>query len=178
MKRVILDYKQADITITRLCHQLVEEHGDFSNSAIIALQPRGTYLGEVLVQHLKEHFKLDVLYGELDATFYRDDFRRTDKPLLPNNMELNFQVEGKQIILVDDVLYTGRSIRAALDSINDYGRPANLELLTLINRKYKREVPIQPDYVGEEVDSRMDDYVKVDWKENNCKVWIITDQNA
>ncbi|MFY0643663.1 MAG: bifunctional pyr operon transcriptional regulator/uracil phosphoribosyltransferase PyrR [Bacteroidia bacterium] len=178
MKRVILDYKQVDITITRLCHQLVEEHGDFSNSAIIALQPRGTFLGEVLVRHLKEHFQLDVLYGELDATFYRDDFRRTDKPLLPNNMELNFQVEGKQIILVDDVLYTGRSIRAALDSINDYGRPSHLELLTLINRKYKREVPIQPDYVGEEVDSRTDDYVKVDWKENNCKVWIITDHNA
>ncbi len=176
MKRIILDLKQVDIALTRLCHQLVEEHGDFSSSAIIALQPRGIFLGKALCAHLKEHFGFEPQYGELDATFYRDDFRRTDKPLLPNAMEMDFQIEGKRLILVDDVLYTGRSIRAALDAINDFGRPSRTELLTLINRKYKREVPIHPDYVGEEVDSRADDYVKVDWKGNSCKVWIITDQ--
>ena len=176
MKRVILDYKQVELTITRLCHQLVEKHGDFSNSAIIALQPRGILFGKALTSKLKSHFNLDVQYGELDATFYRDDFRRTDKPLLPNTMEMDFQVENKQLILVDDVLFTGRTIRAALDSVNDFGRPSNIELLTLVDRKYKREVPIHPDYVGEEVDTRADDYVKVEWKDNLCKVWIITDK--
>lgn len=176
MKRIILDFKQLDISLTRLCHQLVEQHGDFSNSAIIALQPRGTFLGKAIKAKLKDHFNIDCLYGELDATFYRDDFRRTDKPLIPNTMEMDFQVEGKHLVLVDDVLYTGRTIRAALDSINDFGRPSKIQLLTLINRTYKREVPIHPDYVGEEVDTRADDYVKVEWKGNQCKVWIITDQ--
>ncbi|MBR9860321.1 bifunctional pyr operon transcriptional regulator/uracil phosphoribosyltransferase PyrR [bacterium] len=177
MKRVILDYKRVDYTLIRLCHQLVENHDDFKNSAIIALQPRGILLGRVLCDKLKEHFGLNPLYGELDATFYRDDFRRTDKPLLPNAMKMDFGVEDKRLILVDDVLYTGRTIRAALDSINDFGRPSHIELLTLINRKYKREVPIHPDYVGEEVDTRGDDYVNVEWKENLCKVWIRTDKN-
>ena len=177
MKRVILDLKQGDIILTRLCHQLVEEHGDFNNSAIVALQPRGVFLARSIVHHLKMHFGTEVAYGELDTTFYRDDFRRTDKPLVPNSMEMEFSVEGRRIILVDDVLYTGRSIRAALDGINDFGRPSGIELLTLINRKYKREVPIQPDYVGEEVDTRAADYVQVEWKDMLCKVWIITDKN-
>lgn len=177
MKRVILDYKQTELTLTRLCHQLVETHGDFSNSAIIAMQPRGVVFGKALLHKLRSHFNIQPLFGELDVTFYRDDFRRTDKPLLPNSMEMEFSVEGKQVILVDDVLYTGRTIRAALDSINDFGRPENIELLTLINRKYRREVPIQPDYVGEEVDSRADDYVQVEWKKDQCKVWIITDKS-
>lgn len=177
MKRVILDYNQTELTLTRLCHQLVETHGDFSNSAIIAMQPRGVVFGKALLKKLRSHFNISPLFGELDVTFYRDDFRRTDKPLLPNSMEMEFSVEGKQLILVDDVLYTGRTIRAALDSINDFGRPENIELLTLINRKYRREVPIHPDYVGEEIDSRVDDYVKVDWKNNQCKVWIITDKS-
>ena len=78
--------------------------------------------------------------------------------------------------MVDDVLYTGRSIRAALDAINAYGRPKSVELVTLINRKYNREVPIQPDYIGEDIDTRAYDYVKVDWKDDQCRVWIITDK--
>lgn len=175
MKRVILDFKHVEYTLTRLCHQMVEQHGDFSNAAIIALQPRGILFGKALLAKLKEEFNITPLYGELDATFYRDDFRRTDTPLLPNSMEMEFNVEGKNLILVDDVLYTGRTIRAALDSINDFGRPRQIELMALINRKYKREVPIHPDYVGEEVDTRADDYVQVEWKDNQCKVWIITD---
>lgn len=176
MKRVILEQQQTEITLMRLCHQLIEEHSDFSDSAIISLQPRGPLLGKAIKNILKDEFGIDVLYGELDATFYRDDFRRTDKPLLPNSMLMDFVVEGKKLIIVDDVLFTGRTIRAALDSINDFGRPQSIQLLTLINRKYKREVPIQPDYVGEHVDTRADDYVKVDWDNDKCKVWIITDQ--
>ena len=93
-----------------------------------------------------------------------------------NEVNINFDIENKHIILVDDVLYTGRSIRAALDAINAYGRPKSVELVTLINRKYNREVPIQPDYTGEDIDTRAYDYVKVDWKDDQCRVWIITDK--
>jgi pyrimidine operon attenuation protein/uracil phosphoribosyltransferase len=175
MKRVILDYKQVDLMLTRMCHELVENHGSFENAAIIALQPRGIQLGKVIKQKLKTLFNLEVTYGELDTTFHRDDFRRTDKPLIPNTIDLDFEIEGKHIIMIDDVLYTGRSIRAALDAINDYGRPASIQLLTLINRKYKREVPIHPNYIGEHIDSRADDYVMVDWDLDKCKIWIITD---
>lgn len=178
MERVILEYEQVNLTLTRMCHQLVENHKDFSNAAIISLQPRGILLGKAIQLKLKELFNLEVTYGELDTTFHRDDFRRTDRPLVPNTMDISFQIEGKHIVLVDDVLYTGRSIRAALDAINDFGRPASVQLLTLINRKYRREVPIQPDYIGEEIDSRINDYVKVDWSDRKCKVWIITDKES
>lgn len=177
MERVILEYQQVDLMLTRMSHQLVERYGDFSNAALIALQPRGTLLGKAIKAKLKDRFGLDVTYGELDTTFHRDDFRRTDKPLIPNTMDINFEIEGKELILIDDVLFTGRSIRAALDAINDFGRPASIELLTLINRKYKREVPIHPDYVGENIDSRVNDYVKVEWEDGKCKIWIITDND-
>ena len=175
MKRIILDYKKVDLILTRMCHELVEKHHNFENSVIIALQPRGILLGKAILSKLEGLFNIKANYGELDATFHRDDFRRTDKPLIPNKMEMNFPIEGKHIILIDDVLFTGRSIRASLDAINDYGRPASIELLTLINRKYKREVPIHPDYIGEHVDSRTDDFVKVDWNNEKCKIWIITE---
>jgi pyrimidine operon attenuation protein/uracil phosphoribosyltransferase len=175
MKRVILDYNRARLILIRMSHQLVEQHGDFSNTVLIAMQPRGILLGKAIKSTLNELFNISVQYGELDTTFHRDDFRRTDKPLIPNVMNIDFAIEKKRVVLVDDVLYTGRSVRAALDAINDFGRPESVELLTLINRKYRREVPIHPDYVGEDVDSRVDDYVKVEWHEKQCKVWIITD---
>jgi pyrimidine operon attenuation protein / uracil phosphoribosyltransferase len=175
MKRIILEYPQVDLILTRICHQLVEDHGDFSQTAILALQPKGILLGKAIIQKLEMLFGIHATYGELDTTFHRDDFRRSDKLLIPNEVNIDFEIENKRIILVDDVLYTGRSIRAALDAVNDYGRPASIELVTLINRKYKREVPIQPDYIGENIDSRTDDYVKVEWNNNQCKVWIITD---
>ncbi len=177
MKRIILEKKQVDLILTRICHQLVELHGDFENTALIALQPRGPLFGRAIKQKLFDLFRINAEYGELDTTFHRDDFRRTDKPLIPNKVNIDFPIEGKNIVLIDDVLYTGRSIRAALDAINDFGRPDAMELVTLINRKYKREVPIQPDYVGENVDSRNDDYVKVEWENDECQVWIITDKH-
>jgi pyrimidine operon attenuation protein/uracil phosphoribosyltransferase len=177
MKRIILEYEQVELILTRICHQLVEDHGYFENTAILALQPKGTPLGKALVKKLDALFGIKATYGELDTTFHRDDFRRSDKLLIPNEVNIDFEIEKKRIILVDDVLYTGRSIRAALDAVNDYGRPASIDLVTLINRKYKREVPIQPDYVGEHIDSRTDDYVKVEWADDQCQVWIITDND-
>ena len=162
MKRIILEEEQVQLILTRICHQLAEGYGDFENAALIALQPRGPLFGRAIKDRLKELFDVEAHYGELDTTFHRDDFRRTDKPLIPNEVNIDFPIEGKRIILIDDVLYTGRSIRAALDAINDFGRPSSIELVTLINRKFKREVPIHPDYIGEQIDSRNNDYVKVE----------------
>lgn len=176
--RVILDYKLIEIITTRLCYELIENHQGFSETAIIGLQPRGVLFARRLHSQLEKITGTKILYGELDITFYRDDFRKKELDIVANEMKIDFLVENKKIILVDDVLFTGRSIRSAMDALNDFGRPARVELLTLIDRKYSREFPIEPDYVGERVDTRANDKVKVEWgmsKEQN-NVWILTNQ--
>ena len=177
--RVILDSKKLDLTITRLCHQLIEQHKDFEKSAIIGVQPRGVMLADRVHKKLTEILKKkDILYGKLDITFYRDDVRLKDKPMIADEMDIEFSLEGKNIILVDDVLYTGRTIRAALDAMLTYGRPDDVELLVLIDRRLQRHLPIQAKYVGKVVDSITAEKVKVEWKETDGadKVWIIEDK--
>ena len=108
----------------------------------------------------------NVPLGYLDITFYRDDFRRSGKPLEANKTEIDFIVEDKKVVFVDDVLYTGRSIRSALTAIQSFGRPLEIELLTLIDRRFSRHLPIQPDYRGRQVDAIGNEKVKVHWQEN------------
>jgi pyrimidine operon attenuation protein/uracil phosphoribosyltransferase len=164
--KVILEKKQFDITLDRLCFELIEKHEHFSNTALIGLQPRGIYLSRRIHKRIQEILgKTSILYGELDIAFYRDDFRRGNEQIIPNELKMDFSVEDKQIVLIDDVLYTGRTIRAALDALTDFGRPSKVELLVLIDRRYSRHLPIQPDYVGMAVDSRANEKVKVEWKE-------------
>ena len=103
----------------------------------------------------------------LDITFYRDDFRRNEKVLKANETKLDFSIENKTVVLIDDVLFTGRSIRAAMDALQSYGRPKTIQLLNLIDRRFSRELPIQPDYCGIQVDSRLNQKVKVCWDEND-----------
>lgn len=163
----ILNREQLNITIHRLCHQLMENHTDFSNTVIIGLQPRGVMLAERLQQCLDEihpEFKLEL--GSLDITFYRDDFRRRKDPLVPSKTQLNVSLEDKKVVLIDDVLYTGRTVRAALDAMLDFGRPSSVELLVLIDRRLSRHVPIQPDYVGHTVDVVAEERVTVEWGDN------------
>lgn len=165
--KVILEKKQFDITLDRLCIELIEKHGDFSNTAIIGLQPRGTYLSHRIFERISQLTNnKNILYGELDIAFYRDDFRRGNEQITPSVMKINFTVENKNIVLIDDVLYTGRTIRSALDALTDFGRPSKVELLVLVDRRYSRHLPIQPDYTGIAVDTRANDKVKVEWKEN------------
>ena len=150
--------------------QLIENHNDFSNTVLIGIQPRGKFLANRLVKILRDDYKVkDVLLGYLDITFYRDDFRRSDKPLEANTTEINFIVEGKNVVFIDDVLYTGRSIRAALTAIQSFGRPQEIELLTLIDRRFSRHLPIQPDYKGRQVDAINQEKVKVSWQEHDGK---------
>ena len=176
--RILLDSKKLNLTITRLCHQLIEQHKDFSNSAIVGVQPRGVFLADRIHRKLSEILKKqNIDYGKLDITFHRDDIRLKDKPMLADETTIKFSLEGKNIILIDDVLYTGRTIRSALDAMLAFGRPADVELLVLIDRRLQRHLPIQAKYIGKVIDSIAAEKVKVEWKETDGadKVWIIED---
>ena len=165
--KIILNSNQLDILTNRLVCQLIENHNDFSNTVLIGLQPRGVYFLNKIISLLNNKYNCkNISYGVLDITFFRDDFRRHDKPLNPNISDINVKIESKSVVLIDDVLYTGRSIRAALTAIETYGRPKLIELLILIDRRFSRELPIQPNYIGLEVDSIQNDRVIVNWKEN------------
>jgi len=163
---ILLDGPKFQITIRRLCQQLIENHGDFSGAVLIGIQPRGTFLAQRIAKELKEMTGIDVPAGILDITFYRDDFRmKGTSPLLANSTQIDFIVEDKAVILVDDVLWTGRTIRSAMDAIQAFGRPLKIELLVLVDRRFSRQIPIQPDYIGIQVDSIDSQKVIVSWEE-------------
>lgn len=165
--KVILSKQQFEITINRLCYQLIENHNDFENAVIIGLQPRGVFLSERICTTLKRLLpKTTIKNGNLDITFYRDDFKRRD-PIVPSVTAIDFIVENSNVILVDDVLYTGRTIRAGLDALLAFGRPSRVELLTLIDRKFSRHLPIEPNYTGKAIDTISSDKIIVKWKETD-----------
>lgn len=167
-QRVLLTSKEVNIILHRLACQLIEKHHDFSETIFIGIQPRGTFLANRLKTILEQHYHIkDIALGYLDITFFRDDFRKSSKPLEASETKIGFIVENKKVIFIDDVLYTGRSIRAALSAIQSFGRPSTIELLTLIDRRFSRDLPIQPDYRGRQVDAINDERVKVCWIENS-----------
>lgn len=162
----LLSGEKFQITLQRLCHQLIENHNDFSESVILGIQPRGIRLSKRIAKQLQKilpNHKIN--HGVLDITFYRDDFRRGDYPLIPSATEIDFIVEGKKVILIDDVLWTGRTIRAAMDALQAFGRPEKVELLVLVDRRYSRQFPIEADYIGIKVDSISSQKVVVSWQE-------------
>ncbi|MEL1244313.1 bifunctional pyr operon transcriptional regulator/uracil phosphoribosyltransferase PyrR [Flavobacterium sp. DGU11] len=167
-QKILLTSTEVNIILHRLACQLIEKHLDFSDTVLIGLQPRGRFLAARIKQILEDEYNVpEIKLGFLDITFFRDDFRRSDKPLEANRTEIDFLVENKKVIFIDDVLYTGRSIRAALTAIQSFGRPAEIELMVLIDRRFSRHLPIQPDYRGRQVDAINDEKVKVSWKEND-----------
>ena len=164
----ILSGKAFALTVERLCHQLIEDHGDLSGVALIGLQPRGVLLARRLRRELTRILGREELqYGELDITFHRDDFRHRATPPQPSTTQLDFTLDDRKVVLVDDVLFTGRTIRAGLDALLAFGRPASVQLLVLIDRRFSRELPIQPDHVGRWVDSIAGQHVVVEWKESD-----------
>jgi pyrimidine operon attenuation protein/uracil phosphoribosyltransferase len=176
IKRLILSSPLLEIMISRLCQQLIENHQDFDNTVIMGLQPRGIFFAERVVAELRERTGKNIPFGHLDATFYRDDFRRRDSPLLPNKTNVPFLIEGKRVILIDDVLASGRMVRAALDAMTAFGRPKMVELMVLIDRRYNRELPIEPDYVGMKVSTLESQRVQVEWKEQGFDadhIWMV-----
>lgn len=166
----LLNSEQLSIIITRLCHELIENHGNFEQSAIIGLQPRGVYLSDRIVKRLNELTGVkDINHGALDITFYRDDFRRKSEPAVPSETEMTFQIEDKRVILIDDVLFTGRTIRAGLDAMLAFGRPRSVELMVLIDRRFSRQLPVQSNYTGRTIDSISSERVEVEWAEIDGK---------
>tara|TARA_B110000037_G_scaffold115270_1_gene132458 strand:+ start:169 stop:708 length:540 start_codon:yes stop_codon:yes gene_type:complete len=167
-QKVLLNATEVNIALHRLACQLIENHDTFSNTVLIGIQPRGIFLAERIKLLLETEYNVkNIELGYLDITFYRDDFRRNDKPIEANRTKINFIVEDKKVVFIDDVLYTGRSIRAALTAIQSFGRPLEIELLTFIDRRFSRHLPIQPDYRGRQVDAINNEKVKVCWKEND-----------
>ena len=175
--KTILDSQKFNIVIERLSHQLIENHTDFSNTVLIGIQPRGIFLSDRVVAYLSTLVKHKLQYGKLDITFYRDDFNTGGEIHIPNKTEIDFSIEQKNVVLIDDVLFTGRTIRSALDAILDFGRPKKVELMTLIDRKYSRELPIQADYVGMMIDSIISQKVKVYWNEKDGKDEVVLIDN-
>ncbi|MGH1388227.1 bifunctional pyr operon transcriptional regulator/uracil phosphoribosyltransferase PyrR [Kordia sp.] len=167
-QKTLLNSKEIGIILHRLACQLIENHLDFSNTVLIGIQPRGIYLAERLARILRDEYEVnDIKLGQLDITFFRDDFRRSEKILEANKTNINFVVENKKVVFIDDVLYTGRSIRSALTAIQTFGRPEEIELLVLIDRRFSRHLPIQPNYRGRQVDAINKEKVKVNWSEND-----------
>ncbi len=167
-QKVLLTSKEVNIILHRLACQLIEKHLDFSDTILVGIQPRGTFLAERLKDLLEKEYTISkIALGYLDITFFRDDFRRTNKPLEANKTQIDFIVENKKVVFIDDVLYTGRSIRSALTAIQSFGRPSEIELLVLIDRRFSRHLPIQPDYRGRQVDAINDERVLVCWKEQD-----------
>ena len=176
-RKTLLDEKEMYIILHRLACQLIENHHDFQDTILIGIQPRGVFFANRLVRILKEDYKIpDIKLGKLDITFFRDDFRRREDPLAASTTDINFIVDNKKVVFIDDVLYSGRSVRAALTAIQAFGRPRNIELLVLIDRRFSRHLPIQPDYKGRQVDVIKDEQVRVEWSENmkKDKVCIIS----
>tara|TARA_Y100000766_G_C18880007_1_gene592903 strand:- start:1198 stop:1722 length:525 start_codon:yes stop_codon:yes gene_type:complete len=170
---MLFNHSQVNICLERLAYQLLENHDDFSETVLIGLQPRGKFLSENIVNVLKEKYGLKKInYGYLDITFFRDDFRTKTDVLIPNESNFKLNVNNKKVVFIDDVLYTGRTIRAALTAIESFGRPKSIELLILVNRRYSRELPIQADYKGFNVDVYEDQKVYVNWGGNNNHVYL------
>tara|TARA_B100000965_G_scaffold384663_1_gene385129 strand:+ start:82 stop:624 length:543 start_codon:yes stop_codon:yes gene_type:complete len=175
--KVLLNEIKVSIILSRLCQQLIERHKDFSNVVLVGLQPRGISLLEQLLILLKEQGLKSIKSGKLDITFFRDDFRRNEEPLYAKTTEMSDTLEGKDVVLIDDVLFTGRSIRAALSAIDSYGRPKSIELLVLVDRRFSRHLPIQPDYLGAQIDALQGDKVKVVWSDLPKKSVVYLEKN-
>lgn len=173
-EKILFNHKELDLSVNRLCWQLIENHCDFENTVLIGMQPRGYFLAEKIHARLVSLTgALDISLGSLDITFFRDDFRRREEPLAANQTNINFLVEGKKVVFIDDVLYTGRSIRAGMDAINSFGRPQQIELLVLIDRRFSRELPIEPKYVGKMVDAIDTEKVLVEWSDDGNKNGLV-----
>lgn len=175
--KMILSSEELSVIFHRICCQLLEAHEDFKNSALIGLQPRGVIFARRIQHILQDSYGIkDLRYGELDTTFFRDDFRLREAPLNPNQTAIDFLVEDAKVIFLDDVLFTGRSVRAAMDAVLSFGRPARIELVALIDRRFHRDLPVQANIIGKRIDSINEERVVVEWKEQSGKDQVILTQ--
>ena len=176
-RKLLADHKRVGILLDRLCRQLWERSAELEQLCIVGMQPRGVLLAAAIHARLQALSGRLIPHGQLDITFYRDDFRRRDEPLRANQTNIPFLIEGQNVVLVDDVLFTGRSVRAGLDALNAFGRPRKVELLVLVDRKFTREIPLEATYIGLQVDSISSQKVLVEWKQSGQEedaVWLLS----
>jgi len=163
---IILDASDIKRKLTRITHEILEVHKEIDNLTLIGIQTRGVFLAERIKSRIKDIEGIDIPIGKIDITLYRDDWTRISSHPVVKTTNISFSVDKKQIILVDDVLFTGRTIRAAMDALIDFGRPDRIELAVLVDRGY-RELPIQANYVGKFVETRRSETVNVMLKEHD-----------
>lgn len=159
-KAKIMDAEQLDKTLTRIAHEIIEKNKDIERIAIVGIRTRGAFLAERLANKIKDIERKEIRVGILDITLYRDDLTTIAEQPVVHKTEIDFDIQDKIIILVDDVLYTGRTIRCALDALIDFGRPRNIQLAALIDRGH-RELPIRADYVGKNIPTSQNEIVQV-----------------
>jgi len=164
IKSKIMDDQDLGRTIARLTHEILEKNKGHENIVVIGMRTRGVYLAERIAKKLKEVDNKEVPFGILDITLYRDDFRTALKQPKIQITDIPFSIDNKNIILVDDVLYTGRTVRAALDALMDFGRPASIQLAVLVDRGH-RELPIKADFIGKNVPTSYGEEIRVHMKE-------------
>ena len=168
--RVLLDAEQVARTLSRIAHEIIERNDDLESVALVGIHTRGVPLAQRLRRLVEERSGIELELGQLDITFHRDDVHvrsgsapRRPQPLV-RDTRLEFELEGRTVILVDDVLYTGRTIRAAIDALIEYGRPERVQLAVLADRGH-RELPIRPDYVGKNLPTARSDRIQVELNE-------------
>ncbi|MFV9646977.1 MAG: bifunctional pyr operon transcriptional regulator/uracil phosphoribosyltransferase PyrR [Desulfobacterales bacterium] len=157
---IILDATDIDRIITRISHEILEKHKGADNLTLIGIHTRGVYLAKRIQAIIDGIEGVSIPTGDIDITLYRDDWTRISHNPIVQATDITFSVDGKQIVLIDDVLFTGRTIRAALDAIIDFGRPDRIELAVLVDRGH-RELPIQANYVGKVIETRLSETVNV-----------------
>lgn len=168
LKATLMDEANVNRAITRIAHQIIEKNEDAKSICLIGIKTRGVPLAARLKKNIKDICGYDVPIGTLDITLYRDDIEKPDADPVINSSDIPFDVTGKNIILTDDVLFTGRTIRAALDAIVSLGRPSTIQLAILIDRGH-REFPIRADYVGKNVPTSRSETISVNFSETDGK---------
>ena len=174
-KSRLFNRERLEITIDRLCHQLIENHKNFNNSVLIGLQPRGIFFLDRIKRKINLLLEKEIESGILDTTFYRDDFRSNEIPQAKETL-IPFLVVDKKVVIIDDVLFTGRTVRSAMDGIMNFGRPKKIELLVLVDRKYSRDIPIEPTYCGIKINTITSDRIEVNLVEQGFEkdnIWVI-----
>lgn len=163
--KTLLKNEQFRLTLDRLCYEIIENYPAAREKCIIGIQERGVYLAERIAERLAKLEKgSNMRFGKLDITFYRDDYRIRLEPIKASETDIEFSIEGKDVILIDDVLFSGRTIHAAMAALQDLGRPSRIELLVMVDRRFNRHLPIQANYTGLVVDAYDEAYVKVEYE--------------
>jgi len=177
IKARVMDSRKIKRVLDRITTEIIERNHDLKNLVIVGIRTRGIYLGKRISKAIKNAENIDIPVGVLDITLYRDDFSEFEAQHMVKKTEINFSVTDKDVILVDDVLFTGRTIRAAMDSLIDLGRPKTIQLLVLIDRGH-RELPIRADYVGKYLPTSRREIVHVKLKEVDEKDEVLITEPA